>query len=271
MFRWLIGSSLRSKSDVLEGFAAALAFHFALALMPFLIVAFTISSQLHVSHLRSATRELLERVFPLDSIQFIDALAVAAEAHTGHGLIPATFVFALWSSGTLMLTASRTMHFILDERPASFWSGWRNRWNASLLVILWLCALFAGSLVIIIGPYLESTLHDLKVSNPYIWTGWKTARHLFLLFVLGGSFYLTYAIIPRRKLPKPALWQAAWIAALGWSLVTFVFSQVLPGVWKANLFYGALSGIVITLLWAYAGAWAFILGACRAAASRPPG
>lgn len=268
MFRWLIGPGFRNKSDVLEGFAAALAFHFALALMPFLIMAFTISSQLRVSHFRSATRELLERVFPIDSIQFVDALVNSAESRT-EGLLTATFVFALWSSGTLMLTASRTMHYILDEKAESFWHGWRNRWNASLLVLLWLCALFTGSLAMIIGPFLEGGLQYLQVDNAYVWNGWKTARYTFLLFVLGGAFYLTYSIIPRRKLSKPALWQAAWIAAFGWSLVTFVFSQILPGLWKANLFYGALSGIVVTLLWAYAGAWVFILGACRAAAARP--
>lgn len=282
MFKWLYGSVLYAKADRLGTYAAALAYCFVLSLIPFLVVTFTLGSQLAPRQLdlANAYKDLLTNILPNITVDNSSPqMAVSHEQITRvaslssqiittlrssshHGLATVGFILAVYTSFNLMNQIVRTLLFIFDDpRKPQEWTLVMILKTIALGVI-WMCLLFLISIVSVITPVIHSVLDQFHLDSS-LWTApLLITRDMALMAALFGAFFLTYYLVPSKRYKLSLIRNGSLVASCGWLLCSLIFAYVLPNMWRSNAVYEALGSIVVILIWAQACAWSVIVGAC---------
>jgi membrane protein len=257
MWKRLCGPHLVKKADMLSTYATALAYSFVLSVIPLLVVAFALTDALLGSFNPKAYHETLVSVLPVESDQSI-ANAIEALEHTWRSDWAKTlgFLFALYTSFSLMNQIVRTLIFIFDDSRRVY------EWNLKIfiktvsLLAVWMFLLLAIIVSSIMTLIVHQTAHFLSVP-------WRITSDLVMIASLFTAVFATYYLVPSKRHSLRAVVDGALIASLGWISCSLVFRELLlPYVFGANVVYKALGSVVIILLWAIACAWSFILGAC---------
>ena len=291
MLNWIFGPMLVTKIDRLSTYAGALAYGFVLSLIPFLVVTFSLATQLAPKkvNLAIAYRDLITDILPsVESplpphssaaksgvapntpLSSANAASLSTQIFTtlqsrasaSRGLTTIGFILALYTSYNLMDQIVRTLLFIFDDpRKRREWN-WTMVTKALALLAIWIFLLLLNSVFSIITPVFNHLLDQLGV-NAHAWRApLLIARDAVGFVALFFAFFLTYLLVPSRRHKMSVVRAGALLASLGWVVCSLVFSNVLPQMWKANAVYEALGSFVVILLWAQACAWCVIIGAC---------
>jgi uncharacterized BrkB/YihY/UPF0761 family membrane protein len=286
MFERLYGPVLAPKVDRLGTYAAALGYCLVLSLIPFLLVTFTLGTQLTHLDLVGAYSDLLGDILPADVSPVSHPLATTkTEFPEGsaqerarslstrilrtlqtrsHGGLATQigFLFAVYTSFNLMTQIVRTLLFIFDDHRRPLVWTWRIGLKTLALFGIWMFVLLLMAVCSILTPVIESVLAQLHL-DPGLWTKpLLVARNLIGMAALYGAFFLTYLLVPSKSYRLRQVRNGSLVAVSGWMLCSLLFAYVLPNLWRANSVIEALGSIVIILLWAQACAWSVILGAC---------
>lgn len=293
MLKWLYGPILYPKADRLGTYAAALAYCFVLSLIPFMVVTFTLASQVAPAklNLSSAYQDLLSDILPNfeveesphgksakekaeirdDSVNHLKAAKVAnlsvqiiatLQSTSQRGLATIGFILAVYTSFNLMMQIVRTLLFIFDDpRRPQEWSFMVVVKTIALLFI-WMFLLLLISVVSVLTPIIQKVLNQFH-ADPQLWMApLLVGRDMLLLASLFGAFFLTFYLVPSRQHKLSLVRDGSLVASCGWVLCSLVFAYVLPSMWRTNAVYEALGSVVVILLWAQACAWSVIVGAC---------
>ncbi len=290
MFDWLYGPVLAAKADRFGTFAAALAYCLVLSLIPFLVVTFTLGTELTHLDLVSAYTDLLADILPGETSQpelaghshaapagetqqakhdriarvaNLSVPIISTLQNSSHrGLATIGFILAVYTSFNLMTQIVRTLLFIFDDhRKPLAWS-WKIILKTIALFVIWMFVLLLLAICSILTPVFESILNQLHLDPLYWKTPLLVGRNVVGIATLYGAFFLTYLLVPSRSYGLAQVRNGSFVAAAGWVLCSLLFAYVLPNMWRTNAVYEALGSIVITLLWAQACAWSVIIGAC---------
>jgi YihY family inner membrane protein len=291
IFNLLYGPILSAKADRLGTYAAAMAYCFVLSLIPFLVVTFTLGTELTHLNLVEAYSDLLDDILPGETPVVTPHNATPKEqaaneseaekhdriAHVANlsgqivhtlqqsshrGLATIGFILAVYTSFNLMNQIVRTLLFIFDDpRKAHEWS-WHLLFKTLALLGIWMFLLLLFAACSILSLPLEAILTQLHLNPGY----WKTplliGRNLVGMASIFGAFFLTYYLVPAKRYKLSQVRDGSLVASLGWVLCSLLFAYVLPNMWKTNAVYEALGSVVVILLWAQACAWSVIIGAC---------
>lgn len=303
MMNWIFGPMLVTKIDRLGTYAGALAYGFVLSLIPFLVVTFSLASELAPKkvNLAYAYRDLITDILPSGQApppihpngakntsagttkptpeETASAVNLSAQIFAtlqsrvvaSHGLTTIGFILALYTSYNLMDQIVRTLLFIFDDpRKRREWS-WTMVTKALALLAIWTFLLLLNSVFSIITPVFNHLMDQLGL-NSHFWRGpLLIARDIIGFTALFFAFFLTYYLVPSRRHKFGVVRSGALVASSGWVLCSLVFTNVLPQMWKANAVYEALGSIVVILIWAQACAWCVIIGACWIVRFSPKG
>jgi YihY family inner membrane protein len=297
MFNWLYGPILISKADRLGTYAAAMAYCFVLSLIPFLVVTFTVGSQLAPGKLDlgAAYRDLLEDILPdtdVDQAMHLkgkEAVGVAsssggtvAENHqkaahvagltaqimvtlqntSQRGLATVGFILAVYTSFNLMMQVVRTLLFIFDDpRRPQEWS-WMVVVKTFALLLIWMFLLLMISVVSVLTPVLRDVQRQFHLDSHLGTAPLLVMRDMLVMASLFGAFFVTYALVSNKHHRWGLIRDGALVASFGWVFCSLLFAYVLPSIWRSNAVYEALGSVVVILLWAQACAWCVIIGAC---------
>ncbi len=282
MWKWLYGPILAAKADRLGTYAAALAYCIVLSLIPFLIVTFTIETELTHQDLVKAYSDLLVDILPAQSIDVSQVQASKAETadaelqakrervervaqmisalqESSHpGLATVGFLLAVYTSFNLMTQVVRTLLFIFDDpRKAPDWN-LHVVFKTIYLFMIWMLLLLLLAACSAVSP--RAVLAQLHL-NPTFWrVPLIITRDLVGLASLFCAFFLTYALVPSKRYKLSQVRNGSFVAACGWMLCSMLFA--LLNIWRTNAVYEVLGSVVIILLWAQACAWSLIIGAC---------
>jgi YihY family inner membrane protein len=289
MFDWLYGPILCEKVGRLGTYAAALAYCFVLSIIPFLVVTFTLCTELTHQDFVRAYSDLLVDILPqqdyaaalslggkehaaaaeeekhekVGQVEYLSGQIIKTLQNSSHrGLATIGFIFAVYTSFNLMNQIVRTLLFIFDDprRPGD-WT-WPIVFKTVALFIIWMFLLLVFAAASVITPVLEKILAQAHL-NPALWTApILVLRNVAGMAFLFGAFFLTYLLVPSKRYKLSQVRNASLVAASGWVLCSLLFSYVLPNMWRTNAVYEALGSVVIILLWAQACAWSVIIGAC---------
>lgn len=273
MWKWLYGPILISKADRLGTYAAALAYCFVLSLIPFLVVTFTLATEIapEKMDLTEAYKDLLASILPSESGKETLRIITTVENTSHHGLATIGFILAVYTSFNLMMQVVRTLLFIFDDpRRPQEWT-WRVIFKTVALFFIWMFLLLLISAVSILTPVFEKILHQLHV-NGHFWSApLLITRDMVVMVALFGAFFLTYFLVSSKKHSVKAIRNGSLVAACGWLFCSLLFAYVLPSIWRTNAVYEALGSVVITLIWAQACAWSVVVGACWIVRFSPQG
>ncbi len=242
---------------MLSTYAGALAYSFVLSVVPFMVLAFALTSEL-VGKLNAWTYEhTLESVLPLASDNlFLKHILTALQAFGRNGWASGIgLVFAIYTSFNLMNQIVRTLIFIFDDTRRVFEWSWRVFNKTVALLAVWTFLL----LMLTVSSVLSIFVHQ----NAEFLTGsWRVASDLGMIVSLYGAVFATYYLVPSKRPRLRDVRDGALVASVGWIGCTLIFADELPKFFGANLVYQALGSIVIILLWAQSCAWSLIVGAC---------
>lgn len=265
----LLGQSLSMKIGWLGSFAAALAFYFVMCLVPFLVVAMTLMGGLFSFDIGPQIATIIGEMIPPESRLDPQTILASVRKGSSSGLMTVSFLLAVWTSTNFMNELARAIHFIFAESMDDMSGGWVRRLKSLVLLLVWVLALIVTALLLVIAPIIEWHLSHLRFMSGLAMQSWSLAYYVVAFLLMYGAIYLTYRLVPSRPLPWRLVCQGCWIAVIGWLGTSFVFAKIMPDIWQASAFKGALSSILATLVWAYACAWSLLLGACWIERWRP--
>ncbi len=254
----LLRTKKEMNDDNIDLVAAGVAFY-ALLSVPFILTAIVsiygmIADPAEVqSHLNS-----LSGFLPADAMKIISAqlndLTKGSSGALSLALI-GSILFALWSGSKGTKSLITALNITYDENEK------RGFVKLTATAVFLTLASVIGAIVaisVVVGLPAMLKLLSLPPSLEIIGT---IGSYLALgaLFLVGLAVLYRYA--PSREKPK---WRwvspGAAIAMLLWVIGSVLFSWYVTSMGKYNETYGALGGVVVTLMWFYLSAYCILLG-----------
>jgi membrane protein len=225
-----------------------------LALPPFLglvVVALVGARGLFVEQVQLLARQSL----PSDAAAIIENQMAEIQSGSPAGLLSLATAVLLWSaSGAFVgvMDATNAAYGVRDRRP---W--WRRRLMAAVLTVVELVLLAAALASIIAWPHVMGWLNLAGAAAIFAWI----VHFIAVVVVLFVTFAVAYFFGPDVKqewewiTPGSAL-GVLFLVTSSWALRLYV---AYGGSFSAS--YGALAGVIVTLLWLYTASLALLAGA----------
>lgn len=241
--------------DHVGAYAAQSAFFFMLCLIPIILLMITLVQYTPVTKADVMTAVI--RVFP-SSVDSLITSVVNQVYNQSSGIIPVTVIIALWSAGKGVLAMTGGLNCVYNCRETRNYIFLRIRATIYtvmfILVIIFLLVLsvFGNALNIFIGENVSflSGLADWLIKMRVYIT--PVVLMIFSLFI--------YKFLPNRKDLLKKQIPGAVFAAIGWMVVSWIFSVYVDIFKGFSSMYGSLTTIVLIMLWMYFCMYSILLG-----------
>ncbi len=240
------------------GWAAELAYFWFLALFPALLFLVALAAYIPLAHLIDSASVTLSRVAPADVLAIVNAQLGPVARGRPHGwLLTFSLLAAVWSSSSGMTAIIDTLnhaYLVKERRP---W--WRVRVLAiGLTISLAVFALISLGFVML-GPMLADAVR-LRVGPGFAWV-WAGARWLIVFVLLVTPLGWIYYLAPDARRPWIWITPGSIAAALLWMLISAGFKWYAVHFGNYQQTYGAIGGVMVTLVWFYLCGLAILIGA----------
>ena len=243
----------------LDSAAAEVAFFLALSLVPFVGIAIALVSLWFPVGLSASIGKVLRGALPVES-PVAGELMRWARSSASKGWLTIGFLLALWSSFRFMSLCIHALDSMISgDVRSSAWT-WRSMTRSLLLLAVWMVALVATALFLLVAPSIQRGLLGLPALSGVSSSVFTTLRVLLVPGILFGAIWLTYRVVASRRVGSLRVALVALLAALGWIGASLGFSLAVPLLWGAARLYGTLGSVVLFLIWAYIIAWILLLG-----------
>lgn len=243
---------------LLDSAAAEVAFFLALSLMPFVGITIALVSFFPVG-LSASIGKVLHDVLPAESPVAGEVLRWGSSS-AGKGWLTVGFLLALWSSFRFMSLCLHAIGSMMSgDARASAWT-WRSTAGSLLLLGVWMVALVAMALFLLVAPSIQHGLLGLPAFSDLSSSVFSILRVLLVPGILFCAIWLTYRVAAGARVGSFWVALVALLASLGWIGVSLGFSVAVPILWGAARLYGTLGSVVLFLIWTYLIAWILLLG-----------
>jgi membrane protein len=247
------------RADNCLGLAAQLAFYFLLSLFPALLFLVALIGYLPVENAMAELLSALSAVAPHEFVLLVrdqlDDLARGGWA----GFLTLGIMGAFWSSSTAMVAIIDALNRAYDVAE---WRPWWKRRIVAIVLTVALATFTAISLaMILIGPSVANRVARWFGVAPLMTSLWPIARWSAMIFCVVFGVDLVYHFAPNRKARWSWLTPGSVIATALWILSSFAFKLYVRSFGHFNITYGAISGVIVVLLWLYVSGFAILIGA----------
>jgi membrane protein len=253
----------RTGSEILAdnclGLAAQLAFYFFLALFPALLFVVAIVSFIPVEGLIDAITGSLARVAPYEVLALVkDQISQIANDKAG-GLLTLGMIGTIWSTSSAVTAIIDTLNQTYDVQESRPW--WRVKLIALGLTVALAVFIVSAFALILLGPTLAEKVAvwaDVGRAFTLAWTilQWPV---VFGLVALGIALVFYYA--PDAEQEWVWITPGSVFATILWVLISIGFKFYVAHFGSYNATYGAIGGVIVTMLWFYVSSLAVLVGA----------
>lgn len=256
---WAKPKAAMARLAPLDSAAAEVAFFLALSLVPFVGIAIALVSRWLPVGLSASIGKVLSDVLPAESPVAGEVLRWARSS-ASKGWLTVGFLLALWSSFRFMSLCIHALgSTISGDVRSSAWT-WRSTGRSLLLLVVWMVALVATALFLLVAPSIQRGLLGLPALSGLSSSVFTTLRAVLVPGILFGAIYLTYRMVADTRVGSLRVALVALLASLGWIGASLGFALAVPLLWGAARLYGTLGSVVLLLMWAYFIAWTLLLG-----------
>src|SRR5579859_6552294 len=240
------------------GWAAELAYFWFLALFPALLFFVALASYIPLAHLIDSASVTLSRVAPADVLAIVKGQLGQVARGRPHGwLLILSLLAAVWSSSSGMTAIIDTLNQAYRVKERRPW--WRVRVLAiALTTSLAVFALISLGLVIL-GPILADAVR-LQVGPGLAWL-WAGGQWLIVFVLLVTPLGWIYYFAPDAHRPWVWITPGSIAATLLWMLISLGFEWYAVHFGNYQQTYGAIGGVIVTLVWFYLCGLAILIGA----------
>lgn len=240
--------------------AAAISFYAILSVIPLFLVFMSISGFiLHSSkQALEAVIVLLWRISPTSTVEVFKILTDLMQRKTVFGLIGLAGL--TWTASHIFSAVENSMNIVWKvEKGRAYW---HSKFLTLLLVpitVLIMLSSLAFTALYALAKNIELPLIGLKLSQAH----WLSQLAVILLPLILGfiMFFLTYKIIPNRKIDAKAALIGALCASGMWEIAKFLFDVYIKRYGSFQKMYGSFGTIVVMLIWIYYSSFVVLIGA----------
>ncbi len=234
--------------------AAVIAYYAMLALVPFagIILAIALGWATAIAdQLLSVSHQFL----PPEADKLLREEVFRVQSAAPTGILSFGFLILLWSASSLfvaVMDATNAAYGVQDNRP---W--WKRRLWAILLTIIESALLLGTALSIILWPKVTGWL-GLSALGASVAT---IVQWLAVFVALYASFAIAYFFGPDVDQEWEWITPGSTLGVLTLIVATLGFRLYVEYGTSYSATYGALAGVIVTLLWLYLASLALLLGA----------
>lgn len=242
--------------DHVGAYSAQSAYFFILSMIPIILLLLTLVQYTPLTKADVMTGVV--QVFP-SSVNSMMVSIVNQVYNQSAGIIPITVIVALWSAGRGVLAVTSGLNCIQNCEETRNYIFLRLR--ATLYTVLFIVIILFLLLLSVFGNrlnlFIATHIHILvPLSN------WMLERRIFITCItLIGFFLVVYMFLPNKKNRLVLQIPGAVCAAVGWMIVSWVFSIYVDVFKGFSSMYGSLTTIVLIMLWLYFCMYSILLGA----------
>lgn len=240
--------------------AAGVAFYAFLSLFPAMIAGILTYGLVASPETVARQSDSIADALPADAASLItgqlESLTSTESSSLGVGLVIAIVLAFYSASGGVgnLITAINTM-FGYEET--------RGFVKLKLLAFGLTTGAIVFVLLLVSLVAVAPALFDQLIDVPGLRVGLEAARWLTLLGALVVAVGVLFRVAPDRpgEDPPPLITRGVLVATALWMVVSVGFSLYVDNFGSYGKTYGALAGVVVLLLWLWAGLFALLLGA----------
>lgn len=246
IYRRIMNVSADIAENHMGAYAAQTAYFFMLCMIPIILLLLTMVQYTPVTKADVMTAVI--QVFPASVDSLITSI-VNQVYNQSTGIIPITIIVALWSAGKGVLAMTSGLNCIYGCRETRNYIFLRIRATIYtvmfiiVIILLLVLSVFGNTLNLFIAghiPFLKKISDWLIMSRTFIT---PTVLVVFSLMI--------YRFLPNRRGRFRDQLPGAMFAAVGWMVVSWVFSIYLDVFEGFSSMYGSLTTIVLIMLWMY--------------------
>ena len=242
-------------ADHVGAYAAQTSYFFMLCMIPIILLLLTMVQYTPVTKADVMTAVI--QVFP-SSVDSLITSIVNQVYNQSTGVIPITIVVALWSAGKGVLAMTSGLNCVYKCNETRNYVFLRIRATIYtvmfIIVIIFLLVLsvFGNTLNLFIAEHIPIML---GVAEKLLET-----RIIITPIVLVAFSLMIYKFLPNRRDKFRYQLPGAMLSAVGWMIISWIFSVYLDVFKGFSSMYGSLTTIVLIMLWMYFCMYCILLG-----------
>lgn len=242
--------------DEVTGLSAQLAYFLLLSIFPLMIFGITLLAYMPIS--TPGVLNSFNKIVPGDTFQLIEGVIVSVLETKRGDILSLSILITLWTASNGMSAIIRSLNKAYNVKNGR---GFIYNKLISILLVLGIVSAIGIALVLsvfgnVIGKYIF-TYFGLKESFLFFWSIIRILGSFIILLVV---FALLYLIAPNKRLKIQEIYVGTIFAALGWVLVSFLFSFYVNNFGNFSSTYGSLGGVIVLMIWLYLSGMILILG-----------
>ncbi len=246
-------------ADNCLGLAAQLAFYFFLALFPALLFVVAIVSFIPVEGLIDSITGSLARVAPYEVLTLVkDQIAAIANDKAG-GLLTLGMLGTIWSTSSGVGAIIDTLNQAYDIQESRSW--WKVKLLALGLTIALAVFIVTSFALVFIGPTLAEKVAVWAHVGSAFTTAWMTLQWPLVFGLVAMGIALVYYYAPDAEQEWIWITPGSVLATVLWLLISIGFKFYVANFASYNATYGAIGGVIVTMLWFYVSSLAVLVGA----------
>ncbi len=237
-----------------------LAFFLVISIIPLIALVGAIGSEFGLP--ATSIKEILESVVPSDVINYL----IPANANNGGNLLNFNMIifffaaFLLASNGTYSIINTSNEIYKVREH-----SELKRRGKAVLmtliLVVLFLFLILVPAFGDIIIKIITTSIHNDSLTS-LVENTYRILEYPISLLLIYYNLKLLYTIAPDTKISSKSTIPGALFTTIMWLISSKIYAFYVDYFANYNVFYGAMSNILVLLIWVYILAYIFTLGMC---------
>lgn len=251
------------RHDEMGGAAAELAFRFALAVFPFLLLTFTIGAFFaHVNGGEDPSQQVVDlfsESLPGDAASVIRNQTEQVIESDSLRLLAIGLAGTLWTATTGTLAIMRATNRVYDVKETR---SLIRRIGLALLI----SAVAGGAVVVALVATLASEVFADDIVGAVgldADASWlvSVARVPMNLVIIVAAASLVFWLAPNRDRPFRLVTPGAIVFAIGWVAATYLFALYVANVANYSALYGTLGAALVFLIWLQITTTLLLLGA----------
>lgn len=242
-------------ADHVGAYAAQTSYFFMLCMIPIILLLLTLVQYTPVTKADVMTAVI--QVFPTSVDSLITSI-VNQVYNQSTGVIPITIIVALWSAGKGVLAVTTGLNCVYKCRETRNYIFLRIR--ATIYTLMFLVVILLLLILSVFGNSLNIFIAEHVPIMKRFADKLIEARIIITPVVLIVFSLLSYKFLPNRRDKLLRQLPGAVFTAIGWMVVSWIFSVYVDIFKGFSSMYGSLTTIVLIMLWMYFCMYSLLLG-----------
>ena len=239
--------------DDVSGLAAEMAYHSILAIFPFLLFLAGLTSIVDnlfgVGNLTDRIVEKASHVMPQDATTLLRSFTQEVVNSQGAGAIIFGLAAAVWSASSAVGAAMKGLNRAYDVKEDRGFV--RRKLTAIGLTLFCGAFVLAAAMLIATGQFMAGGIGNALGWHHEFVLAWNWLTIPVALTLVGAGAAVLYWLAPNTGHEFRWITPGALLFVIGWSLASFGFTIYISKFSSYNRTYGALSAMIILLVWLY--------------------